>query len=257
MRQATRVALSFDYLFVVPAVSLSSHHEFCPSQPVTVQCNVTKPQDGAQLLLSWECQDTSDTIIVLCNHGRVAQTVSCPFGEIDGAEGDCICNGTVIKSEVTFNTTSMCDMKLFCSNGGAERQHVSVTIDGMCSYTACILINILFLMYIGLNAPVLLDNNTKGVKMDNGTYEVTVWWTKGSCAPDDVEYNVTLSFASSEEAPNNVTKQTQTTLYLNPGIKYVIAVTAQLCGGDLKSETSNELTFNFAGMACTIMKVHT
>ena len=110
---------------------------------------------------------------------------------------------------------------------------------------------------IGLNAPVLLDNNTEGVKMDNGTYEVTVWWTKGNCTPDDVEYNLTLTVASSEEALNKVTKQTRTTLYLNPGIEYVIAVTAQLCGGDLKSETSNERTLNISGMACTIIKVYT
>ena len=117
------------------AVSLSStRQEFCPSQPVTVQCNVTKPQDDAQSLLLWECQNTPDKIRILCsNRGRVAQTISCPFGEIDGAEAvDCICNETVITSKATFNTTSMCDMKLFCSNEGAERQHVSVTIDGMC-----------------------------------------------------------------------------------------------------------------------------
>ena len=112
-------------------------------------------------------------------------------------------------------------------------------------------------MYIGLNPPVLLDNYTM-VKMDNGAYEVTVWWTKGNCAPDDVEYNLTLTDTSSEEAVNNyVTKQTQKTLYLNASIEYVIAVTAQLCDGDLKSETSNELTLYIPGMACTIIKVHT
>ena len=103
-------------------------------------------------------------------------------------------------------------------------------------------------MYIGLNAPVLSENYTV-VKMDNGTYEVTVWWTKGNCVPDDVEYNLTLTDTSSEGAVNNVMKQTQTTLYLNQGIKYVIAVTAQLCDGDLKSETSNELPLYCAGMA--------
>jgi hypothetical protein len=112
-------------------------------------------------------------------------------------------------------------MKLFCSNGVAERQHVYVTIDG-------------------LNAPVLSENYTE-IKMDNGTYEVTVWWTKGNCAPDDVEYNLTLTNTFSKDTLNNVTKQTQMTLYLNQGTKYVIAVTAQLCDGDLKSETSNEL----------------
>ena len=110
-------------------------------------------------------------------------------------------------------------------------------------------------MYIGLNAPVLSENYTV-VKMDNGTYEVTVWWTKGNCAPDDVEYNLTLTDTSSEEALNNVTKQTQQTLCLNPGIEYVVAVSAQLCGGDLKSETSNELTLYIPGMACTIIKVY-
>jgi hypothetical protein len=207
-------------------ISLSStRQEFCPSQPVTVQCNVTQPQDGSQPLLLWECQDTPG-IIVFCDPGPVAQTISCPFGDINGAEVDCICNGTVIKSEATFNTTSMCDMKLFCSNGVAERQHVYVTIDG-------------------LNAPVLSENYTE-IKMDNGTYEVTVWWTKGNCAPDDVEYNLTLTNTFSKDTLNNVTKQTQMTLYLNQGTKYVIAVTAQLCDGDLKSETSNELPLYFA-----------
>ena len=102
-------------------------------------------------------------------------------------------------------------------------------------------------MNIGLNAPVLLDNYTM-VKMDNGTFEVTVWWTKGNCAPDDVEYNLILTVASSEEALK-VTKQAQKTLYLNASIEYVIAVTAQLCGGDLKSETSNKLTVYIPGMA--------
>ncbi|CAI8037894.1 hypothetical protein GBAR_LOCUS21168 [Geodia barretti] len=211
-------------------VSLSSSREFCPSQPVTVQCNVTKPQDGAQFLLSWECKNAlgmNTERLVFCDPGPVAE-ISCQFGEVYDVKGDCICDETVIKSEATFNTTSMCDMKLFCSNGGAERQHVSVTIDG-------------------LNAPVLLDNYTM-LKMDNGTYEVKVWWTKGNCAPDDVEYNLTLTNTSSEEAVNNyVTKQSQQTLYLNPGIEYVIAVTAQLCDGDLKSETSNKLTLYIPG----------
>ena len=107
-------------------------------------------------------------------------------------------------------------------------------------------------MYIGLNPPVLSENYTMD-KMDNGTYKVKVWWTKGTCAPDDVEYNLTRTNTSSKETLK-VTKQTQTTLYLNPGIEYVIAVTAQLCDGDLKSETSNELPLNFAGMTCAIIK---
>ena len=117
-------------------VSLSSHEEFCSSQPVTVQCNVTKPQDGAHFLLSWRCTDPqgmNTERVVLCSPGPIPD-INCQFGEVHNIFGDCICNETVITAKATFNTTSVCDMMLFCSNGGADREGVSVTINGMCIY---------------------------------------------------------------------------------------------------------------------------
>ena len=116
-------------------MSLSSPTEVCPSKPVTVQCNVSQPQDGGNFLLAWECKDTSGADVerlVFCDRGPVAE-ISCQFGEVYDVAGDCICNDTVITSVATFNTTSMCDMLLFCSNGGTEKKQVSVTINGILS----------------------------------------------------------------------------------------------------------------------------
>ena len=66
---------------------------------------------------------------VLCNTGSITE-IDCQFGKLYNIIGDCICNETVISSKATFNTTSMCGMKLFCSNGGADRKEASVTING-------------------------------------------------------------------------------------------------------------------------------
>ena len=97
--------------------------------------------------------------------------------------------------------------------------------------------------YAGLNAPVLSENYTV-VKIDNGTYEVTVWWTNGNCAPDDVEYNLTLTDISTEEAVIFVTNQTQMTLTrLNWGIEYSLTVNTQLCDGNLKSKASQKILY--------------
>ena len=38
-------------------------------------------------------------------------------------------DGTVIESEATFNTTSLCDMMLYCSDG-EDRDAVSVSVTG-------------------------------------------------------------------------------------------------------------------------------
>ena len=119
--------------FFYLAVSLSSPKiEVCPSKAVTIECNVSKPQDGGQFLLAWECIDLNGADVervVFCDRGPVAE-INCQFGEVYDVAGDCICNDTVITSVATFNTTSMCDMLLFCSNGGAEKKQVSVTING-------------------------------------------------------------------------------------------------------------------------------
>lgn len=101
-------------------------------------------------------------------------------------------------------------------------------------------------MLLGLNAPELLDNYTE-VEYDNGTYEVTVWWTKSDCAPDDVKYNITLIDTSSQEAVNIITKLTQRTIYLKLGVRYTVTISAELCDGDLTSEMSNMLVLDSPG----------
>lgn len=72
-------------------------------------------------------------------------------------------------------------------------------------------------------------------------------WTKGNCAPDDVEYSLSITDLSSKETVNNLTQQTQMTLHLNQGIKYKIFIKAQLCNGNVTSETSNEIVLHITG----------
>ena len=101
---------------------------------------------------------------------------------------------------------------------------------------------------IGLIAPVLLENYTEN--NNNGTYDVTVWWTKGNCAPDNIEYNLRLTITdkSSQKVVNYITKETQMTLlHIIRGIEYTVTVTAQLCNGNLMSNTSNKLSLNIIG----------
>ena len=75
--------------------------------------------------------------------------------------------------------------------------------------------------------------------MENGFYEVTLQWTKGYCAPDDVEYNLTVTDASSQE--HYITHLSEITVKLNQSITYMVYVRAQHCNGAIMSETSNIL----------------
>ena len=72
-------------------------------------------------------------------------------------------------------------------------------------------------------------------------YNVTVWWTKDDCTPNDVEYIVSVTNSSSPGPMYHVTTLTQLSLTLYFGIEYNITMTAQLCSGRIKSETSNQL----------------
>ena len=112
-----------------------SEDEKCPNRPVTARCRVRRPVDSTQqFLLLWECDDT-ETIerVILCNDNPALE-LNCNFGKLYDIRSSCIYNETIIESEATFNTTSMCDVILYCSDG-AENAGVSVSIKGEFSYT--------------------------------------------------------------------------------------------------------------------------
>ena len=104
---------------------------------------------------------------------------------------------------------------------------------------------------VGLNAPVMSKNYTE-VERDDGMYDVTVWWTKGDCAPDDVMYNLTVTDLSQKESVNYSTQQTQYTLPINQGVNYTTTVVAQLCNGYLMSSPSNEVVLYIPGRIIAI-----
>ena len=107
-----------------------SEDDKCPNQPVTARCRVRKPVDSSTHLLLWQCDDDTGTNehIILCNNNPALE-LDCQFGTLYDIKSSCICDDTVIESEATFNTTSLCDMVLYCSNG-EEREDVSVSIKG-------------------------------------------------------------------------------------------------------------------------------
>lgn len=76
---------------------------------------------------------------------------------------------------------------------------------------------------------------------------MTVWWTKDDCTPNDVEYILSVTNSSSPGPMHYDTTLTQLNLTLYFGIKYNITVTAQLCGGRIKSEKSDQLHLHFNG----------
>ena len=63
---------------------------------------------------------------MLCKNNSALE-IDCQFGKLYDIKGACICDDTVIESEATFNTTSLCDMVLYCGDG-EEREDVSVSI---------------------------------------------------------------------------------------------------------------------------------
>ena len=94
---------------------------------------MTQPSDGGNFFLAWQCtrlDGTEEERVVTCNTGPVAD-FNCPFGKIYDIKGSCTCNDTLITSEATFIATSEGDMLLFCSDGGADTQQVSVSVKGI------------------------------------------------------------------------------------------------------------------------------
>ena len=107
-----------------------SEDDKCPNQPVTARCRVRKPVDSSTHLLLWQCDDDTGTNerVILCNNNPALE-LDCRFGKLYDIKSSCICDDTVIESEATFNTTSLCDMVLYCSND-EEMEDVSVSIKG-------------------------------------------------------------------------------------------------------------------------------
>ena len=102
----------------------------CPNQPVTARCRVRKPVDSSTHLLLWQCDDDAGTNerVILCNNNPALE-LDCQFGKLYDIKSACICDDTVIESEATFNTTSLCDMVLYCSDG-EDKDGVSVSVKG-------------------------------------------------------------------------------------------------------------------------------
>ena len=114
-------------------IELLSENEKCSNRPVTACCR--KPVGSTQqFLLLWQCDDTGTRErVILCNDDRALE-LDFHFGKLYDIRSTCICNETFIESEATFNTTSVCDVILYCSDG-IENAEVSVSIKGEFSYT--------------------------------------------------------------------------------------------------------------------------
>ena len=120
---------------ITVTLELLSEDEKCSNRPVTARCRVRRPVDSKQqFLLLWQCDDTGTRDrVILCNDNPALE-LDCNFGKLYDIRSTCVCNETIIESEATFNTTSMCDVILHCSDG-VENAEVSVSIKGEFSCT--------------------------------------------------------------------------------------------------------------------------
>ena len=80
--------------------------------------------------------------------------------------------------------------------------------------------------------------NYRILPIDNGLYEVLIWWESDDIITNDTEYTVSVANSSYPFDPLNfVTTMNNITLILTEGAKYNISVTAQRCNGMLTSGT--------------------
>ena len=115
---------------ITVTLELLLEDEKCSNRPVTARCRVRRPVDSTQqFLLLWQCDDTGTRERVIFCNDDLALELDCHFGKLYDIRSSCICNETFIESEATFNTTSMCDVILYCSDG-VENAEVSVSIKG-------------------------------------------------------------------------------------------------------------------------------
>ena len=95
-----------------------------------------------------------------------------------------------------------------------------------------------------LNAPLLLSDCNEV----NEKNAITVFWTDNGCTPDDVEYVVSVTNSTHSDPEKHVTNHKNITLNVTEGVNYTIIVNAQLCGGNITSESSKPLQCSIIGM---------
>jgi hypothetical protein len=131
---------------------------------------------------------------------------------------DCLSEGKVITSEVTFRTNAVSarDMTLTCGNGRTEQRNLSVSVEG-------------------LQTPHL---NYTTIAADKDVLNVSVTWTTEDSDKKDIEYVLSVSADSLSQNKSTTTNRKQNLTLFN-GTEYTITVISQRCGGDLTSNTSD------------------
>jgi hypothetical protein len=197
------------------SLSLTNNEDICPFRTYTARC-VVKPSTD---FLLWECEKNGDPIVhvVLCED---TLDFDCEFGTLHNVTGacDCLSEGKVITSEVTFRTNAVSarDMTLTCGNGRTEQRNLSVSVEG-------------------LQTPHL---NYTTIAADKDVLNVSVTWTTEDSDKKDIEYVLSVSADSLSQNKSTTTNRKQNLTLFN-GTEYTITVISQRCGGDLTSNTSD------------------
>ena len=99
------------------------------------------------------------------------------------------------------------------------------------------------IFFTDLNVPIL-----NWYMVDADINRITVFWRDGDCTHKNVDYIISVSNLTHPDPINYVTNLKNITLSLMKGIHYTITVTAQLCGGNVTSESSEPLHLYFPGL---------
>ena len=86
--------------------------------------------------------------------------------------------------------------------------------------------------------------------MDEST--IMVLWTNDGCTPNDVEYVLSVFNSTYSDPVKYVTNLMNVTLNVMKDYEYIITVTAQLCGGNVTSKSSEQLHLYFPGFTTPI-----
>ena len=81
---------------------------------------------------------------------------------------------------------------------------------------------------------------------------IMVLWTNDGCTPNDVEYVLSVFNSTNSDPVKYVSNLMNTTLNVMKDYEYIITVTAQLCGGNVISKSSEQLNLYFPGFTTPI-----